>query len=144
MTPTPQCDADGTQSVGARGLRTYGHDRPGFGITEQAIRCRWPISPEQRQKCVDIATEIANDPKSTRRAKTAALRVLAQFDSITQRDVAHVEKMDQEMGIMKIRQDRAEQGLPNDSIAIQVLPPPTVMPAPAWMNRMGLLDPNQG
>lgn len=144
----------GLGSVEPEPLATVEHDeeriqagkcdeRQQLQVWEKSARCRWPISDDERAKAIHVCTSISSDPKSTRRAKTAALRVLAQFDSITQRDMAHVERLQQERGFVEIRQQRADEGKVEAVIGVQVLPPPVVMPAPDWLNRMGLISPNR-
>ena len=82
----------------------------------------WGITSDMLKRVPAEMLAIIDDPKATRRAKTAAARALAQLHANNLRDLHHIEKIRHEDGILDLRMRRAEEGKPNDCIAIRVTP----------------------
>ncbi len=101
----------------------------------KAVERGFPMSAGDMAACVTCCRQIMDDPKSARRTKLIAAKALGLFAAHNLKDTHHLERIDQENGIMILKQQRAEQGLPNDSLAV-ILPPTTQTPMPAWMERM--------
>lgn len=67
---------------------------------------------------------------------------------MNQRDEHQLMALEAEQRIVQLRMDRAEQGLPNDSMAVVSIPEATKAPIPLrcdWMKSLGLdIEPNRG
>ncbi len=104
----------------------------------EAIRRGWQVDPERKRQWFEaMDREMKNvqsvqDPKDRAQIVIGCNRVLQSEQSAAVRDIHHVERLEQENGIMKLKMQRAEEGIPNDSMAI-VLPPEMPMPMPLWM-----------
>jgi hypothetical protein len=81
-----------------------------------------PITPEDRRQSIEVLRTIMNDPKRNSRVRIMASRVLATLESLDLRDLHHTERMKHEDGILDLRMRRAEEGKPNDCVAIQAAP----------------------
>lgn len=113
-------------------------------MTERAVRNGWAIPPEEKRKIVEQMTALATDPKTRPRSRSIAVRVLAQLDSLDLRDRHHVERLEANAGIVRLRMQRAEEGLPNDSMAI-ITAPVEELPLPAWLReaKKRVLEPGE-
>lgn len=103
-------------------------------IERNATRGR-PITPEERDMQIVFLKATLDCATASRRTKISASRALTALESLDLRDLHHRERIDQENGIMRLKQERAEAGLPNDSVAL-ILPPVRQMPMPDWMIEM--------
>jgi hypothetical protein len=108
----------------------------------KAIRNGWQIDPERKRlyfEALDRAVlndlQAIEDPHKRAIAAASCARVLVAEQGQALKDVHHKEDIDQQNGVMILKQQRAEMGLPNDSLAV-ILPPTTQTPMPAWMERM--------
>lgn len=102
----------------------------------RALADGYMVGAEECSKCVRICDEIMSDPKANRRTRLVAIRVMGLLRNDTVRDLQHRErieydrsKFEAEMGIVRVKMDRAEQGLPNDSVAV-ILPAVNQLPLP--------------
>ncbi len=113
-------------------------------MTERALRQGWPISDEKRREITEQMTKLASAPETRPRTRAMAVRVLAQLDSLNLRDQHHVERLEAERGIVHLRMQRAEEGKPNDCVAVQVTPV-RELPLPDAMRSMRkrLLEPTE-
>lgn len=87
------------------------------------------MSDEKRREIADHMTKLAADPNTRPRSRAVAVRTLALLDQINlkahalnQRDLHHTERLQHEAGILDLRMRRAEEGKPNDCIAVQIAP----------------------
>lgn len=107
-------------------------------LIERAIRAGWKIPETTLEETPKVMQEIVASPKSNRRNKIAATRALIAMGSSNLRDIHHVEKLEAEAGIIRLKMQRAEEGKPNDSVAI-VVPVKNQLPLPEYLrDRSGL------
>ncbi len=126
---------------------------------EQAVRRRIPISEKDRETMVNACRAVIeaceDKPGRTRRALMRAVSLMALLDAQSMRDEHHIEDKihDQAMqrerfahedGILDLRMRRAEEGKPNDCVAVQVTPV-RELPLPDAMRSMRkrLLEPSE-
>jgi hypothetical protein len=102
----------------------------------EAIRRGWEITPERKAQYFEQLDRVmANldaitDPM--RRAKCVAqcTRVLVAEQGQALRDLHHTERLQHEAGILDLRLRRAEEGKPNDCVAVQLQTPVRELPLP--------------
>ena len=105
----------------------------------------WPITPKMQADSVAELDRQINSPTLKERVKARAILAMHKLQDQNMKERHHRENLEAQQGMMKLRMDRAEQGLPNDAVAVQVtIPPPTVAPLPAWAERFGMMTPNEG
>ena len=116
----------------------------------EAIRRGWQISPERKRRyfaaldrVVENIDQIA-DPSKRAQAAAQCARVIVAEQAAALRDLHHTERMQHESGILDLKMTRAEEGKPNDCVAIK-LTPVRELPLPAWMAgmRKRLLEPSE-
>lgn len=97
-------------------------------MLSEAIRRGWQVTPERKKKyfealdeAVDNLGQIADRGKRAQVA-TQCARVLVQEQAAALRDIHHTEQLQHEDGVLDLRMRRAEEGLPNDSLTVQVTP----------------------
>jgi hypothetical protein len=106
----------------------------------EAIRRGWQITPERKRDyfaSLDQAIRdlpAIHDPKARGMIAASCARVLVAEQDQALKDLHHVERLDAERGIVRLKMERAEEGKPNDSLRI-ILPPEQPMPMPEWMKR---------
>jgi hypothetical protein len=116
----------------------------------EAIRRGWQISPERKRRYFDALDRVVEnidqiaDPSKRAQAAAQCARVLVAEQSAALRDLHHTERLQHESGILDLRMKRAEQGKPNDCIAVQ-LTPVRELAMPEWMRTMRrrLLEPSE-
>lgn len=79
-----------------------------------------PLTPEERGSTIATLQSIRDDAKTTRRTRIMAARVLVQLEALDQKDLHHIENINTDSNRMKLQMARAEAGLPNDSMTINV------------------------
>ena len=113
-------------------------------VQQLELACRQRrITPEEREKAIATLTRTIDQARSFR-LRIAASRALSAFESTEVRDVHHIERMQHEAGILDLRMKRAEEGKPNDSIAVHLVPVQELPlpPSLAGMRRR-LLEPKE-
>lgn len=99
--------------------------------TGSAVRRGWSVPPEAIADAIETARIITADPTANRRAKLRAGALLRQFVQLDQEDLHHRERLDAEQGIVRLKMERAEQGLANDLVAIA--PGAQQLPLPPYL-----------
>lgn len=137
----PETAAKGDVGGGTRALTLT--RREINAITTNATRGAL-IKPAERQASIDMLNAIIADLKVPRRTRITASRALAALEAIELRDLHHTERLQHEAGILDLRMKRAEQGLPNDSVAL-VPAPVRELPLPTSLleYRKKILEPGQ-
>lgn len=145
MSDYPSETEEGTgTSRGALSSMIYGNE---LGLVAKQLERRIPLKPSDLASCVTICKEIMADPQAPRRTRLMAIRVMSLMHGQNQSDVHHVESLDHareklaaEQGITRLKMERAEQGKPNDSLAI-VAPVVNQLPLPDYLRkRAGLSE----
>lgn len=120
------------------------HERLAAQLLRRAARERWNVPAKTLESAPAAMDKIINDEKSTRSKKISAARAVVAMVAANNRDVHHIEKLEQERGMVEIRQQRADEGKAEAVIGVQVLPTPAAAPVAAWMKRLGMSEPNEG
>jgi hypothetical protein len=107
-----------------------------FHIIRREAERGFIIDADARRQPVETCLVVMRDSKTTKRTKIAAVRALAALDAINLRDIHHVERMQHEAGILDLRMRRAEEGKPNDCVAVKQLAPFVELPLPDDLKHM--------
>src|SRR4051812_14119042 len=94
----------------------------------EALRRGWQVTPTRKSQYFaaldDAIRNLGQIEDTEKRSRIAAqcARVLVAEQGQALRDIHHIEQMQHESGILDLRMRRAEEGKPNDCLAIQMTP----------------------
>ncbi len=115
-----------------------------FNIIRRQAARGYLVPDTERSKAVGCCVECINDPRRPWRTRLAAIRTLATLTGQDQHDLHHVERLRAEQGILNLKMARAEEGKPNDLVAVQVVPVRELPLPPALLGyRKRLLEPSE-
>ncbi len=107
------------ESGGNRGAALGAAD---FNLIRRTASRGYLVTTEERARTVACCIQCMDDPKRPWRTRLAAIRALAVLTGQDQHDMHHVERLEAERGIVNLKMTRAEEGKPNDSVAVLVTP----------------------
>lgn len=83
-----------------------------------AVRRRWTVPRDALDAALAMSTQIIADPRTPRRTRITAAKFISTMARMDLEDLHHRERLDAEQGIVRLKMERAEQGLANDLVAI--------------------------
>ena len=101
------------------------------------------VDREGREMSIELCKAVMRNGRCNSRTKLMAVKALAVLDAQKLRYAIHSEQLDAAAGIVRLKMARAEEGLPNDLLAVRVAPAEE-LPLPATMlaYRRRILEPS--
>lgn len=95
-------------------------------------RQRWTMPQEMRDRLLRFLDEMVHNPKKRASLRLSAAKLIARINQQNLSDIQHIDNLEAQAGLFRLRAQRAEAGKPNDSLAV-IVPPVQQMPLPQYL-----------